>query len=124
MQTTTQSKCTKCDGSGKVMWKHVDNGRCFDCAGSGRCVTRHTGVQKMAPRTPSQERQAFINRFAAAIRMVKASGVRALNELHDDQSPELGTERDNVRAWLNSERCPVDVRDRAIVALRDLGVTF
>ena len=121
---TTQNTCTKCNGTGKTIWRHVDNGRCFDCAGSGVCTVKHAGVRSIAPRDPSQERQSFINRFAAVVRSVKSSGVAFLNELHDEQSPELGTERDNVRAWLKSERCPADVRTRAAAALTELGVTL
>jgi DnaJ-class molecular chaperone len=118
---TTQATCAKCNGTGKTRWMHVDNGRCFDCAGSGRCVTRHVGVQKVAPRSAAEERQSFINRFAAVVRNVKSSGAAFLSELHDEQSPELGTERDNVCAWLRSDRCPADVRARALAALASVG---
>lgn len=122
---TTASKCNKCDGTGKVLWKHVDNGRCFECNGSGKCVARHVDVQKVTTqRNPAQERQSFINRFAGAIRMIKAEGKGFLSELHDDQAPELGTERDNIRAWLNSAKCPADVRARAVAAFVSLGVEF
>ena len=104
---------------------HVDNGRCFDCAGSGVCETKHAGVQKVAPRRdPAQERQEFINRLGAGIRNIKAEGKAYLNEIHDAACPALGTERDVLRAWLTSDRCPADVRTRAVKALADLGVTL
>ena len=121
---TTQTTCTKCSGSGKTRWMHVDNGRCFDCAGSGKCTTKHFGVHAVAPHDQAQERQSFINRFAAAVRNIKSSGASFLSELADDASPELGTERDSIRAWLKSDRCPADVRDRALAALTSLGVTI
>jgi hypothetical protein len=27
--------CVKCQGTGKTVWRHIDNGRCFDCGGTG-----------------------------------------------------------------------------------------
>lgn len=30
-----QFSCTKCNGSGKVRWRHVANGVCFKCGGTG-----------------------------------------------------------------------------------------
>jgi hypothetical protein len=29
-------ECDKCNGSGKVHWKHIENGRCFKCGGVGK----------------------------------------------------------------------------------------
>jgi RecJ-like exonuclease len=119
---TTQTSCIKCQGTGKVIYRHIENGKCFECNGSGKYVVRHIGAQKLAPRDPAQERQSFINRFAAAIRNIKAEGKSFLNELADEHASSTETERDNVRAWLNSAKCPADVRARAIAAFAGLGV--
>lgn len=122
---TTKSTCTKCNGTGKTRWMHVDNGRCFECLGVGVCETKHIGTQKVASRRdPAQERQSFINKFNAAIRNIKADGKACLDEIHDTMCPALGTERDVLRAWITSDRCPADVRARAAKALAELGVTL
>ena len=44
MNTATNSTvCIKCSGTGRVCFKHIENGKCFACNGSGVAVVRATG---------------------------------------------------------------------------------
>ena len=48
MMTTTEAKtgdmvmCIKCMGTGKVCFKHIENGRCFQCQGTGKVEKRES----------------------------------------------------------------------------------
>jgi hypothetical protein len=38
----TTFPCFKCNGSGQVSFRHIENGKCFQCAGSGKLSYRQT----------------------------------------------------------------------------------
>lgn len=48
MTTTNEFKCMKCDGTGKVCFRHIEGGRCFQCGGTGRMSARRP-TRRSAP---------------------------------------------------------------------------
>lgn len=91
--TLATFSCPKCNGTGRVSFKHIAKGRCFLCAGNGKLVTTKANLEKcsklgLTPRNelPEAERctikqLAEISRIAAKCRtsdarLAEQAGVR------------------------------------------------
>lgn len=46
MLPMNDAMCTRCNGSGKTIFAHVENGTCFACGGTGRVKARKTAAPK------------------------------------------------------------------------------
>jgi hypothetical protein len=69
-------KCIKCQGTGKVIWAHIDNGRCFACQGTGKVEIKPVKGPVAGPKA-SYDAALELRRLYGAGRSHIAAGEKA-----------------------------------------------
>jgi hypothetical protein len=71
---TIQGECSKCLGSGRVPFRHIENGVCFQCGGTGKISGRiKTGKTPKAIEPTISDAEA-LKRIATILDVMKETG--------------------------------------------------
>lgn len=122
METTTETNCGKCGGTGIVqVFKHYAGGECFECDGTGLVLAERAYAAGKATSGKRREltRKEWIMAFSAHLNVMKNDLGDGIAWGRDEMETGFGP-----KSWAHCiETCPhADVIARAKAAALRLGV--
>jgi hypothetical protein len=93
---TISGECPKCLGSGRVPFRHIENGVCFQCRGTGKVFGRIKTTTTAAPVEKKLTKEEALDQVKFLVERLKGTnGWQTLGAICERHSESHGT--DNLR---------------------------